>query len=432
MKISSPQTEFAILRAMTQSKKIAAKVINATDTDYFSMEESNELLQYFKKHYAKYEDIPNLRSVVEDPSISKDARSFLKSAKKYSDPNDVDADIKNLGKYRQLRLINEIATNLANKINSGSVKIDETLDYINKQVTNARLSKTLKESNLHFGKNNNSQKIVDQIIDSDDTSHVIPTGIEAFDSKAGGLVRGSLVTIGATSGSGKSLMVIHLAMFMASLGYRVGVVPLEMSKVEMTSRIIAALARLDVTNVLQHKLAKGERALAHEKYEKWIRKIKKNGGRLSIIKPEEDVGIEEIFAIANPIGLDVLIVDYISLLKGVDGDDAWAKLGAVARTAKINAENTNRINILVCQVNDDLKIRYARSISEHSTNSFVWTAKKEDREKEIGRIRIEQPKSRNNRSYPFDVGFNWANMRIQSIEPEKVQHADSIKDRAAS
>lgn len=215
--------------------------------------------------------------------------------------------------------------------------------------------------------------------------------------------------------SHNSLLANALSGRMAERGFKVVVVPLEMSKVEMTSRAIARVAKLDVTKILQRRLAAGEKELAETKYRRWSLKIKKAGGRLTVWKPKEDVTIEDTFAAVASLDADVVIVDYISLLAGTDGDDSWQQLGAIARLGKINAEATNRVNILLCQVNDDGKVRYARAISEHSSNSWVWTTKKEEREKPIGRIKIEQPKARNSRSFPFEVGFDWAHMDVVDV-----------------
>ena len=215
--------------------------------------------------------------------------------------------------------------------------------------------------------------------------------------------------------SHNSLMANALAGRMAERGFKVVVVPLEMSKIEMTSRAIARVAKLDVTKILQRRLAAGEKELAETKYRRWSLKIKKAGGRLTVWKPKEDVTIEDTFAAVASLDADVVLVDYISLLAGTDGDDSWQQLGAIARLGKINAEATNRVNILLCQVNDDGKVRYARAISEHSSNSWVWTAKKEEREKPIGRIKVEQPKARNSKSFPFEVGFDWAHMDVVDV-----------------
>jgi replicative DNA helicase len=299
----------------------------------------------------------------------------------------------------------------------GKINLDAMLEEVSGRVAAARTAKTTKDAFLHFGSNNNSMALIKDLLFNDTAEDVIATGIKPFDTPSGGFMRGSLVTLGASSGGGKSLLgSTQLAMNMATAGYKVVVVPLEMNEHEMTARFTANKTGLDVTRILQRRLATGERKLASEKMQAWVKKVKKRGGRLSVFKPREDLDIEEVFAAINSYAPDVVIIDYISLLKGADADDAWQKLGAMARLAKINAEATNRVNILLCQVSDEGKIRYARAISEHSTNSWVWVAKKEERQKEVGRIVIEQPKARNSSAFTFEVGFHWAHMKVVDVE----------------
>jgi len=189
-----------------------------------------------------------------------------------------------------------------------------------------------------------------------------------------------------------------------------------MSKVEMTSRIIANVADFDVTRILQRKLATGEKDLAFKRYARWVKRTKAKGGRLTVHKPDEDVSIEDVFSAVSTFECDVCIIDYVSLLSGTDGDDGWQKLGAISRVGKINAEKTHRVNVLLAQLSDEGKIRYARAMTEHSTNSWTWSASLEEREKEVGRIKIGQPKARNSKSFPFEQGFHWSRMKMVDVE----------------
>jgi predicted ATP-dependent serine protease len=302
------------------------------------------------------------------------------------------------------------------ELDDGKVVTDEMLNTLSEKLAKIRTAQATKDSFMNFGKNNSSRETVNELIYGEENDDVIPTGIPEFDRESGGFLRGSLVTIGANSGGGKSISANHIAKSMAERGFKVVVVPLEMSKVEMTARIIASIAELDSISILQRRLAKGEKEKAIASYEKWVKRTKKRGGRLTVFKPEGDVGIEDIFTALATLDADVVIVDYISLLAGTDGDDSWRQLGAIARKAKINAEATKRVNILLCQINDDGKVRYARSISEHSSASFVWVTSKDEREKEIGRIKIDQPKARNSRSFPFEVGVHWKYMKFVSVD----------------
>jgi replicative DNA helicase len=417
-KIVSPRAELTVLRAIChKNPKIAGAVLGSVDDSYFDSPESVELLKAMKKHLTLTGKVPTYKLMIDDPEISTESRSFFRdSDTTVQSLEEAHKAVRILNRYRQVRSLYTMAAGIDREMQKGKIDIDALLESVSGQIASARTSKTTKDAFLHFGRNNSSLETVKDMLYGEENDDTIPTGIRPFDEQSGGLMRGSLVTIGASSGGGKSLMANQLAVNLATQGYKVVIVPLEMSKMEMTSRILANRSGIDVTKIMQRRLASGEKEKVYATYEKWVKKVKKRGGRLTIFKPEEDMDIEEVFAAVNSYDCDVVIIDYISLLKGADGDDGWQKLGAMARVAKINAESTHRVNVLLCQVNDEGKIRYARAISEHSTNSFIWVAKKEERERDVGRIRIEQPKARNSRSFPFEVGFEWAAMRIVDID----------------
>jgi hypothetical protein len=217
-----------------------------------------------------------------------------------------------------------------------------------------------------------------------------------------------------------------MAVNMAAMGYKVLLVPLEMSKREMTGRIMANVTKTNLTKILLQRLATGEKDLVYKRQRMWEKKVFAKGGRFTIFKPQEDMTIEEVYAATSAYDCDVTIIDYISLLKGVDGDDMWRALGAVARYSKINAEVENRVNILLCQVADDGKIRYSRAISEHSSNSWIWVATKES--KETGETLVEQPKSRNSLAFPFRVKMVYEYMRVEDMpQDDSLGAADDEK-----
>lgn len=405
-----------VLRGMChRDKKIAGSILATVDDSYFDSPESKEILSSIRSQMVRTGEPPVYKMVISDPEISADARSFLRDSEATIQTIDEAKNaVRILNKYRQFRTVNQMTIDADHALQTGKVNIDDVLEKASEQIADARSSKTSKSEFTHFGRGNNSQDMVQNLLFGDKSENVIPTGIAPFDEKAGGFLRGGLVTIGATSGGGKSLMACQLAINMAQMGYKAVIVPLEMTAEEMTARLMANINKIDVTRVLTGKLTKAEQEKCWARYQKWIRFIKKRGGRLTIYKPEADVSIEDVFAAVNAYDCDVRIIDYISLLKGADSDDAWQKLGVIARLAKVNA-GKRYVNILLCQVNEDGKIRYARAISEHSNNSWVWNAPKTEREKEIGRIRIEQPKSRNSASYPFECGFHWAHMKVVAV-----------------
>lgn len=433
VKTVSPRAELAVLRGMTHRKKqIAGQLFSSVDDTYFYSDESLEVYHAIRRHMKEEGEAPTYRLLLEDPEISTEAREHMRdSVATIQTTVDASRAVKTLNKYRQARGLFNLAANIDAKLNNSTrLNVEALLDETAQGLSTVRMKRSTQDAFIHFGKNNNSNALVKSILYEDNSDETIPTGIKAFDEGAGGFARGALVTIGANSGGGKSTLASAMAVNMASMGYKVLLVPLEMSKREMTARIMANVTNTDLTKILQQRLAEGERELVYKRYRSWVKKCKAKGGRYTIFRPDEDMDIEEIVAAISAYDCDVVIIDYISLLKGVDGDDQWMRLGSVARYAKINAEIENRVNILLCQVSDEGKIRYARAISEHSANSWIWVAT--DETKETGITRIEQAKSRNSKKFPFYVKIIYNLMKVEDAPQDDSLGADPDEQQTSS
>ena len=418
LKIVSPAAELAVLRGMThKNKKIAGALLSSVDDSYFYSEESVEVFRAIKRHMHEEGEAPTYRLLIEDPDLSEEARSHLRaSIATVQTTADATKAARILNKYRQRRGMYNLAEHINAQMQGSRVDMDALLEESATAFNIIRSKKSTTEAFLHFGRNNNSKDTVEHLLYGDRSEDVIPSGFKDFDTVSGGFARGSLVTVGANSGGGKSTLANAMGIKMATRGYKVLMVPLEMSKLEMTGRTMANVTKTNLTKILLQRLATGEKDLVYKRQRRWERKVKEAGGRYTIFKPQEDMTIEEIMAAISAYQCDVVIIDYISLLKGADGDDGWQALGAIARYGKINAEVENRVNVLLCQVGDDAKIRYARAISEHSSNSWIWVANKES--KETGITKIEQPKSRNSLAFPFTVKMVYEYMRVEDVAME--------------
>lgn len=429
-KIVSTRAELAVLRGFChKDKKIAGTLFANVDASYFYSQEAVEIYEAVMRHYSETGESPTYRLVVTDPEISEDARQFLRESTPAIDS--VVAARKAariLNKYRQTRGLYNMAAHIGDQLKRGQINLSKLLEEVSSSMGQIQAKKTSADAFEHFGMNNNSTQGVRDLLYGDIKEDIIPTGYPEFDSESGGFVRGSLVTLGASSGGGKSLVAQDIGTNQAEMGYKVLGVPLEMSKREMRARLLAKLSGIDVTKILRGALSDNEKELILRKYKRWVRKVKAAGGRYTIFKPQEDMTIEEVMAATAAYHADVVYIDYISLLKGVDGEDSWRQLGAAARYAKINAESMNRVSVLLCQVSEEGKIRYARAISEHSTNSWIWTTKKEEREKEVGLIEIEQPKSRNSRSFRIRRAVRWGAMRTESVSAEMAGESGDVPD----
>lgn len=416
VKIVSPKAELTVLQSLTsRDLKISGTVLSMIDESYFYEPLSKEIYNYIKANMAESPEPVKPRQILTDPELSEEAREFFKSVK--TQTNSVEEAVKNvqlLNKYRRTRIIYDLSHKIGQAFNGSKLNIDSLVTECAESIVNAQSSKSTVEAFLHLGLNDNAKELLHDLIYSTDNSDLIKTGFDVFDKISGGFDRGGLVTIGAPSGCGKSTVSTQLAINFARQGYKVVLVPLEMSKKEMGNRILANIGNMELSKIRQHKLDEREKILLTKRQKRWRKQVYSAGGRLTIFKPEADLDIDEVYAAVSGLKCDVVIVDYISLLKGIDDENQWLRLGTIARKAKINAEVTNRVNIMVCQVSDEGKIRYSGAIREHSNAAWVWTPNEE--EKKSGMIRVEQIKSRNSEPFPFNLKIIWNKMQVESVE----------------
>lgn len=420
-RIFSPKAELTVLRGMLHSDRtVVGTILSSIDESYFYREESKEIYNHVRQSISEEGVSPKLKILLEDPGVSKDAREFLRDAPdSIESATDAAKAVRILRKFRKMRGLHEIMHDINTELDGDKIDPDKLLEKLGEKMVEVRQTKSQDNAFLHFGTSNNSMEFVRELIYEGSDAEIIPTGIKAFDDTNLGFMRGSLVIIGGNSGAGKSHVATALCMNMAEMGYRVLLVPLEMNKKEMTARILANACKVDSLKINGNQLSTEGKDKLMEGYKKWVRRIKKKGGRFTIFKPDSDLTIEEAYAAISTYQCDVVVIDYVTLLKGTDGPDQWKDLGKVARIAKINAELNNRVNILLSQVDDTGKIRYSQTVKEHASNAWIFVADKDS--KEQGILKIEQIKSRNQVAYPFTIKIEYKYSTIGDVDQDYVE-----------
>jgi replicative DNA helicase len=328
-----------------------------------------------------------------------------------------------LDKYYRLRKLYYISTDIHKRLEEDKVDVEDTIDATADKLASIRLKSDLTQQLYHIGRSNNTTNLVKSILDKS-RKNFVPTGFKSFDSRNGGFFDGSLVVLGGSTGAGKSSVAIALLINMTRLaGENCCYVPLEMTEEESMTRILANVSGVPLTKINQKKLSKAETKKVIGGYKAFSGDLKKHDCRYTIFSPEEDLGIEEILLLLKPYGYRVIIIDYISLLKGVDGDDSWQQLGKVARFCKVWAKNNNCIVILLAQVSEEGKIRYARAVGEHASNAWTWVATDETRES--GLLQIRQFKARNQQMFSFDLRFDAELMRVYDVDDKELSSGAS-------
>lgn len=420
MKLVSSKTELSVLKACTSNNpSVSGTILSGTDSTYFYNDYTQEAYERVQELVRQNGEVPSWKELLADPELGEQTRKRLAKAEidKVKDRDQALRTVRILNKYRQLRGAFTISESINKQLKADSVKIDKLLDFMSNEVGKLRQVKAEDATVIRFGKGNNATGLVKKLLNKDEDSNFIPTGFNEYDDKNGGAGFGNLFTIGGSSGAGKSTLAAQLGINWSRMGEHVCMVPLEMTADEMVARTMANAAQLDVRKILHRKLSEDEERLYMKSYKKFVKARKKSEGTLSFFKPKSDMTIEEILACTYTMGPSIIIVDYISLLKGIDGDDAWQKLGAVARYCKVYAETHNVLIVMLCQVSEEGKIRYAQSIKEHSNICWTFVANKDTRE--AGVMNISQLKARNGELYDFTLKTDMARMTVRSMSEEE-------------
>lgn len=362
--------------------------------------------------------------LLHDPIISEDTRKLMRAYTKapLQNPDNGVILANSLNNYRKLRKMYD-AMKLANdSFRSDSIDPDKLLAGIANLLSEARHSVSLEDAFIHIGVDDNSTALVRQILKGSGQLF-IPTGFAAYDRSNVGLPMGGLTMLAATTGGGKSAMALQMAKNMALWGAKVCSVPLEMNRAEVMMRRMANISRVNLSELIKLAIEPDSMALREKRridvaMADYSKTLKAKGAVETYFHPPADMTMEEVLFSLQPYGYSVIIIDYVGLLKGVDGDDQWQKLGAAARFAKVFAENTGT-NVVICaQLSAEGFVRYSRAMVEHANNAWTWVYDEQAAQSHI--LNIDQAKARNQRKFRFPLVEDFSTMTIRDLTEDEV------------
>lgn len=160
----------------------------------------------------------------------------------------------------------------------------------------------------------------------------IGTGYPSFDHKLGGFKRGDLVILAARPSMGKTALALNFAQNVAKKGRNVAIFSLEMSKEQLTDRLIAAAMAVDSWKLHKGKLSEDEFARMGDALETLSRsKIYLDDspageGLLSIKSKSRRLKMES--------GLDLIIIDYLQLMSSGNTMNRVQEVSDISRGLK--------------------------------------------------------------------------------------------------
>lgn len=176
----------------------------------------------------------------------------------------------------------------------------------------------------------------------------LPTGlIDLDDALDGGFYRGNLVVIGARPAMGKTALAMTISLNMAKQNC-VGFMSMEMPHNDVRDRQAAILSRSSISSI-----KRPERGLAYDRILEGVERAK---ALRMYVTDKSGLNILQVRSKARALkrkhSLDVLVVDYIGLMAGLDGKQSRAyQIEEISRGLKSLAKELDIVVVCLAQVN---------------------------------------------------------------------------------
>lgn len=432
VKLVNQPLELETLKAICSGDKaIASGLLGSLDESWFYTECAVKAFQRIKFIARERTEIISWLELITDPTLSEEHREILSSYKKQpSESLNIKGLLKNLGDFRKARKLQGIAEKIQQQMLGDSINVDEVLVDVNQQLLSARTGKDISQCFTRIGANSNTSDKLKKMLRGE-LQRYYPTGFKGWDNKNEGVAKGKIGILAATSGGGKSLCANQLALNFATNNIRTCIVPLEMSADDMLHRFLANKTDLNMTDITKAKdLTEQARKKAYQTFKAFERKLDETGTSIELYNPDTDITMEDCLMTLQPFEFNVIIIDYIGLLKGVDGEAQWQKLMDAVRFAKRWAE-TNQVSVIIlAQLSDDMIIRYSKGMKEHADFMWSWNAGKMNEAEDGTKIlKIEPQKGRNQAQDTFYLKVDYKKMSMVDATEQEIQAYELKKNK---
>ena len=187
------------------------------------------------------------------------------------------------------------------------------------------------------------------------SKNTISTGYESFDFKLGGFKRGDLVIVAARPSMGKTAMALNFAQNVAKKGRHVAIFSLEMSKEQLTDRLIAAAMAVDSWKLQKGKLSEDEFAKMGDALETLSR------SKIYLDDSPAGEGLVSIKSKARRLkmesGLDLVIIDYLQLMSNGNSLNRVQEVSEISRGLKSLARELDVPVVALSQLSRALEWR---------------------------------------------------------------------------
>lgn len=430
------KTELAVLRSLTSSaskRSVRAILLKELQEKLFGTEATQEIFTAIKETYSETGDVPSFRLLKRDSGLSDEARALLRaptdSATEVLSKNEVGPAIAKLRQRLYCRIAADVAEATVGMVGGKKPpKLSELVELYTKSLSQMSNLSGSDDDFVHGGVANESgmADLAYQQVKQRKPNEFIKTGWGTYDDLNFGFRKGSEIVIAANYGGGKSSAALTLQRNMHYDKHAVLTGSLEVGKEEWMDRLLACLCPIPTDDERQRghvgitydrlvgdQLSKSEKKLVLKLFDRFDADI---DARYTFYAPSHEVTIDEFFMSLPPYKYDVIIIDYIGLLKKLVNKNMLEHqvFSEIARVGKLYAERMHCCVILLAQLDaESRKVKYSQGIGQNADVVLKWVCDQDS--KDLGCVEVEIEKCRGGKTGSFFLSTDFAYMQMNDV-----------------
>lgn len=308
--------------------------------DDFTTDEFAETWRVIMQCYNKGKEISplNIYSVGKEMGIDVDIKRYLSRESLFADAETIGRTLHGLGQRRRM----------ADKVQDIYLSLIYDNETTNEQII-AQLDKVVKDMTATSDTNVETfRDVYRQLLKTtqDKANGLLPQGVQSGFSlidRKGGLERGELMVIAGRNSNGKTSLALCIALNASMSGEAVGIFSLEMTNLQLTTRLTSLL-----TGIGGESLKRGQ--LTDEEWDKFV--AVNDSAPIYFDKrrsTDGDTLINNIKAMVAQLGVQIVVIDYLQLLRGKERE-RLQQIGGIAHKLEALSKQLGITIILLSQL----------------------------------------------------------------------------------
>lgn len=246
-----------------------------------------------------------------------------------------------------------------------------------------------------------------------------------------GLAHGWHITVGAATGSGKSLLALNMAARAIEQGVSVGFLSLEMSKAQVSTRLYSILSGVPVAEL---ERGSGYSSKSGDKASQFVAEIRERTGAKFHMNTEPISGIQNVQGLARYFvemhGAKLLICDYLQLLGAADFKTLFEQVTNASAAIRQVAQELRVVTVGLSQFNRPTSIERSSSpliqglmgggpIENDSDQVLLLDHSREHREGQYKQTWAVLGKNRHGDTGEIPIEWDYRTLRVREARPDE-------------